>query len=1311
MLIHIQSTHQLFDPSEEDIHFKCLLCGEVSYSTYSLKTHYEIIHSKTYECREGECKNQPKSFSNMKHLRAHQDCFHSRKFTRYVNTMQGSLQKWRILIPPWQEVSIEMALLVSYKKAVKDIFMKLLNQLKMFKFTLVCIAQCFKLDEYGDLADQGERHFRTRFEDMTYSKFLNYDHFIHRLATKISRDRSTFETRGSGWVMGYLSQINIEFAKLSFLGIGLGGCITPRIYPPVARLLKKYKNMEHELIDVSCAEKEDCFFYAVSAAKCLENNPTLKGEKLRLIAHEYKRVNLKTAKFSIPFHIKDIRAFEKQNEHLHLAVTCYTFCEKEPFVLHSSSAPRDYKRVFILLLQPGYEQSYVGHYVAIRSLPRFLTILRNYVFPVSGQQRRALKSQVYACELCLVFLTTNKREFETHVKLCKNGNKQLIQFPEPDFDIRFDYNSKKMNKLPFIGFLDFEAKMKPQENKDNYERFNCENCLRGGAISACSHSERFVHEQKPMTFSLYIFSSEGKLLLHQTTSHDQRLMKYFFQALDIFANKLNDRFNRYKELHWSERLEKIFLAETKCHICKETFNDFKQEFSKVRDHCHLTPPVVNSNTGVLESKYLGAAHSKCNLSRSSLKKLPIYVHNLMSYDVNFFLSHAEFIGQRKYGIEKMYTPLSAMPYNGSKVRCFNLGIYTFLDSYQILSGSLAELAQDFASSKMSNFKLLRQGIPNLSSSQLGLLMRKSVYPYEWVRSVEQLKSTKDFPSRDDFFTQLKGDTISQSDYEHGKQVYRELSCQNMLEYTELYCKLDTLLLAEIMFAFRTLTYQDFGLAIEHYISAPQLSFDACLKTIGHPIQVMTDPTMTLMVERNIRGGVSFVNNRLETADPDHDALLYIDANNLYGFAQKMSMPLGEYKWVPENQIPSLKWLDMTMSQPIGYIAMVDLEVPSHLHDKFDNFPLAPEHIKITYDMLSSYSKEVQTILAGSEKKARKYKQDKLLTTLEPKTRYVTHYLNLQYYLKLGMKLKHVHCVMQFKQSQYLKPYINLLSEKRAESASPFQIRFYKLLINALYGKFIQDVRKYCTNKFARTPKALGKLVQNPFFMWADTLSDDVTMVQLRQSKILLNKLYAVGFSILELSKLHMYQMWYNTLQPRFGKQLQLVLTDTDSFVIKVNGHTKEKVLKKISSMMDFSNYDHTHHLYDASNKKVPGYFKDENPHGRIEKVVALKSKCYSLQVVSKNIRKSQNVCKGISQKTSSQFPLSYYEDCISRKETIIRSSMMSIRAKKYKLYLLQIMKTCMNSFDDKRFLLCPKHSVPYGHYNASSEHDKCPKCN
>ena len=174
-------------------------------------------------------------------------------------------------------------------------------------------------------------------------------------------------------------------------------------------------------------------------------------------------------------------------------------------------------------------------------------------------------------------------------------------------------------------------------------------------------------------------------------------------------------------------------------------------------------------------------------------------------------------------------------------------------------------------------------------------------------------------------------------------------------------------------------------------------------------------------------------------------IMYLDMNNLDRWARSEYLPYGEFKWL--KNVDGFDVNSISEKSLIGYILEVDLEYPDELHALHNDYPLAPEKLAISYDMLSDYCKKIADeyeIKVGDVKK--------LIPNLGNKTNYVVHYKNLQLYLSLGMKLTKIHGVLKFKESDCMKKYIDLNTEKRKNEANHFEKYFFKLMINSVYGQ-------------------------------------------------------------------------------------------------------------------------------------------------------------------------------------------------------------------------------------------------------------------
>ena len=377
----------------------------------------------------------------------------------------------------------------------------------------------------------------------------------------------------------------------------------------------------------------------------------------------------------------------------------------------------------------------------------------------------------------------------------------------------------------------------------------------------------------------------------------------------------------------------------------------------------------------------------------------------------------------------------------------------------------------------------------------------------------------------------------------------------------------------------------------------------------------------------------------------------------------------------------------------GFILEVDLEYPSHLHDTHNDYPLAPERMKITDSMLSPYAKSVLQDLNLPSTST-----EKLVTNLNNKKNYVIHYRSLKLYLELGMKLTKIHKVLKFNQSAWLKNYIDFNTEKQKLADNDFEKDFFKLMNNSVFGKTMENLRKRVDVQLVHSKKVLHKQVAKPNFKTYKIFNEDLVGVELKKVKLLMNRPTYVGFSILELSKTLMYNFWYKTLKAKYGSKISLCFTDTDSFCAVVETDDIYEDMKVDADQYDFSGYPTSHPCHDLTNKKVIGKFKDEMDSDVLESCVALKSKMYSLQ----NESMQKHTAKGVKKYVvKNRLKHENYKDCLLNKQ-LQRHNMTMIRSDHHQLQTVTINKTSLSPFDDKRYLKEDGlTSLAYGHYAIS----------
>ena len=251
--------------------------------------------------------------------------------------------------------------------------------------------------------------------------------------------------------------------------------------------------------------------------------------------------------------------------------------------------------------------------------------------------------------------------------------------------------------------------------------------------------------------------------------------------------------------------------------------------------------------------------------------------------------------------------------------------------------------------------------------------------------------------------------------------------------------------------------------------------------------------MLLMFERGIRGGIAQSVNRWAKAnnpymgsdfDPNlsNKYLQYLDANNLYGWAISQALPTGGFCWV---NIKPDKISKLSKLKSKGYILEVDVRYPKELHDSHNDLPFMCERMKIN----------------GVEK---------LIPNLYDKKRYVIHIRALNQALKHGLVLERIQRAIEFKQSVWMKEYIDFNTKLRTEATNDFEKDFYELMNNSVFGKTMENIRKHKNIKLATSRESYLKLVMKPNFKSGVRFDENLMGCEMGKIKVVMNKPVYLG---------------------------------------------------------------------------------------------------------------------------------------------------------------------------------------------------------
>ncbi|XP_050513693.1 uncharacterized protein LOC126889430 [Diabrotica virgifera virgifera] len=747
---------------------------------------------------------------------------------------------------------------------------------------------------------------------------------------------------------------------------------------------------------------------------------------------------------------------------------------------------------------------------------------------------------------------------------------------------------------------------------------------------------------------LNYFSTEGKLSEHEKMCADMNNCKMSFPKYDAVS---------FKNYTYKQTTPFVIYADFECMLEKVT--DLQTSCCTKKYQKHIP--------------YSAGYYVKCSYD----EKLSFFKSYRGIDCMEWFANELPNLAQSIHSKIKKIIPMqenpstklskkgdiSLLPVNKEKYISFTLNDavtnikFRFIDSLRFLGASLDELVSTL---NKNDFKICKREFSRLSDDEFKLITKKGVFCYDFIDSWEKLNIT-DLPPIEAFYNKLNDTNLTDEKYAHAKIVWDTFNIENLGQYSDLYLKTDIVLLADVFETFRKKCFITYGLDPAWYYTMPGYSWDCMLKYVGCNLELLRDVDMILFMEKAIRGGISVCSGRMSEAnnkymsnyDPAQPSkyLMYFDVNNLYGWAMGEPLPYGGFEWMDAKDIDVMSVPD---DSPVGYMLQVDLDYPRQLHDLHSDFPFAAEHRKAL----------------GSN-------HTKLMTTLYNKKEYI--------------------------QSAWLRPYIELNTRLRAAATNDFGRNLYKLANNSVFGKTMENIRKHRIVKLVRSWNGrygAKNLISSARFHSRKIFNENLVAIELIKSDLVFNKPLYIGMTVLDISKLCMYQFHYDYMLPKLGSdKCNLMYMDTDSFIYELYCHDAyEEVIKQDLSKFDTSDYA-VDNIYNIPrvNKKVLGVMKDENKGEIMTKFVGLRSKMYTFKVQSGRITKKAKGTKYNIVKNVIKFD--DYVNCLNdfKEQT---ATQHSIRSYSHNVYSIEQTKIALSPYDDKRYLIPNSfRTLPLGHYS------------
>ena len=388
------------------------------------------------------------------------------------------------------------------------------------------------------------------------------------------------------------------------------------------------------------------------------------------------------------------------------------------------------------------------------------------------------------------------------------------------------------------------------------------------------------------------------------------------------------------------------------------------------------------------------------------------------------------------------------------------------------------------------------------------------------------------------------------------------------------------------------------------------------------------------------------------------------------------LPAGGFQWVEFRKDRSPKTIveELVVKKDYGYLLEVDVAYPKELRDYHNDLPFMCAIMKIN----------------GVEK---------LVPNLYYKRKYVIHIKALKQAIYHGLVLERIQRCIEFKQSAWMKEYIDFNTRLRTAGKNDFEKDFFKLMNNSVFGKTMENIRKHRNMKLVNNKEEYLKNVMKPNFKSGTLLGPDLMGCEMGKVRVVMNKPVYLGQAILDLSKTIMYEFHYDYMIPKYGDRLKLCYMDTDSLIYSIGTEDfYSDIADDIESRFNTSGYpnDGSRPFPVGKNKQVIGLIKDELGSEIMKVFVSLRPKMHSYRVGNSEPKKCKGIKKCIVKRTIS---FDDYKRCLFSGESSHRSQLL-FRSRKHEVRTLEVNKLVLRREDDKRISINGVASYAIGHYKV-----------
>lgn len=714
------------------------------------------------------------------------------------------------------------------------------------------------------------------------------------------------------------------------------------------------------------------------------------------------------------------------------------------------------------------------------------------------------------------------------------------------------------------------------------------------------------------------------------------------------------------------------------------------------------------------------------------KRMIVWFHNGSGYDFNFIFR--EIMNNERYqkwrvggilrGANKWQQLKITLPEkDGSEKNDKGVQI-VFKDTYQFLTLSLAKLvacSKSDPSVFVKYHKQLQQhyGTERMDGEMCSVVTQKNSLPYTYFTDESKLAAPME---------EIMS-TLSPEE----QQVARALGFSTVRDWLRLYLMSDVMLLRCVFERARKKLRTTHHVLFDRYVGLPSTTWHAWIKSLAKlppserpRIPMYNSDTEALFFKRMVRGGVTCASKRYAVSDAEH-TILYLDVNGLYPHVMRRKYPAGEISFMPVVAT-TMQGVGATSAHEFvlklcelwkrgekyangkyaGGAFEVDMHVPTEHHDALAQFPLAPEHVNITEDMYED-NEYLNTVAASSDDNddantpARKNSFHGLACTLWPKKRYQVHWRILLWYIRHGMVIDKVHCMVLWTEERaYLKDYVEMNMSLRDQNRDELTRTLYKLMGNSLYGKTFENPFNHTGVSVVGSEMKLYGLIEQGRVHSIIYTGDNGSLVVNEGERVVLDKPTYIGAIVLEYAKLHMYKLFYEKLARAFPistGDLELLYTDTDSFIVRVRHPPEMRPAgtRDISRILEFINQRQREEGKEDVIGIAGGLTKSETgDKDYIEEFCALRAKCYAYRTA---LGKTDVRAKGTTHEAQKrELSLERYKEVL-KKNGVLCVENQRIARTHFELHSVTQVRVALSANDGKRWICANGiDTLPFGHY-------------